>query len=66
MISMPADPTIGQQYVAQNTVTYEWTGDRWSAAIPLQNGTAVFAINNGPADFIFDPYLDTIIDGGPA
>jgi hypothetical protein len=66
MIQMPTNPTVGQQYVAQNTVTYEWTGDRWSAAIPLQNGTAVFAVNNGYADFVYDPYLDDIINGGPA
>lgn len=66
MIQMPTNPTVGQQYVAQNTITYEWTGDRWSSAIPAENGTAVFSINNGSPYFIFDPYLDTTIDGGPA
>lgn len=66
MIEMPANPTVGQQYVAQNTVTYEWTGDRWSAAIPAQNGSAVFAINNGYADFMFNPLLDETVVGGPA
>jgi hypothetical protein len=49
MVEFPQNPTTGQQWVAENTVTYTWLGDRWSSAIAVSNGTAVHYKEGGRA-----------------
>jgi hypothetical protein len=64
MVVFPTSPTTGQQWVAENGVTYTWTGDRWSSVIAIQAGTAVAYIDNGDA-YTADAQLNiTIVDGG--
>jgi len=65
-IIFPENPVLGQQYLPTNTVTYIWTGDRWSSAIPIHNGSALYAIEGLDAELQYSNYLDNTIDGGGA
>lgn len=47
MIQFPSNPTNGQQYVADNAVTYTYLNNRWNAVTALQQGTAEFFIDAG-------------------
>jgi hypothetical protein len=66
MIQMPASPTAGQVYIPSNAVTYTWTGSYWSSAVAIESGTAEFVADNQYADFVFDPLVDGILNGGTA
>lgn len=66
MIEMPANPTVGQVYIPSNTVTYTWTGDRWSSKVAIDNATAQYVADNQFADFVYDPEFDNILNGGTA
>jgi hypothetical protein len=50
IITFPANPVLGQEFLADNGVTYNWTGDRWSNAVPTAAGTAFFTEIGGFAD----------------
>ena len=63
MIEFPQDPTLGQKFVAENTVTYTWLGDRWNSVRAIEQGTAEFYYEGGRADFVFDANVDTQLDG---
>jgi len=63
MVEFPQNPTTGQQWVAENTVTYTWLGDRWSSAIAVSNGTAVHYKEGGRANTTV--FLNEL-DGGTA
>ena len=63
MIEFPADPETGQQYVADNAVTYTWRGTHWSSAPALEAGTARFYLAGGRAA---TTYFDQELDGGTA
>ena len=65
-IQMPANPTLGQVYVPSNAVTYTWTGSYWSSATAIEAGTAQFVADNQYADFVYDPLVDGILNGGTA
>lgn len=65
-IQMPANPTPGQVYVPSNAVIYTWTGSYWSSAVAIDNGTAQFVADNQFADFVYDPLVDGILNGGTA
>lgn len=62
----PSSPEVGQLFVADNTVTYVWTGNRWNAAIPIHNGTAVYTSEGGYSIFDYVQGLDNQIDPGGA
>lgn len=61
MVEFPQNPTNGQQWVAENTVTYTWLGNRWSSATALSNGTAVNYKEGGRADTT--EFLDELTGG---
>jgi C1A family cysteine protease len=63
-IQFPTDPAVGQEYLAENTVTYIWTGDRWSAARAITTKKYVFAVNGSYADWEYNPVIDDLLDGG--
>jgi len=63
MIEFPTNPTLGQQYVADNAVTYTWLGNRWSSATAIDAGTAEYYRDGGRANTTY--FADTM-DGGTA
>ena len=65
-LQFPQNPTVGQIFTGTNTVTYEFTGDRWSSALAIYNGTYQYAYEGGNAYSVFNPLLDNVIDGGNA
>ena len=66
MIYFPTSPSTGQKYVGINGVTYTWTGNRWSAAAALEQGTAEYYVDNGDANFSYNSDRDGLLDGGVA
>ena len=69
MVVFPQSPTLGQIWVAENTATYTWLGDRWSSVTAVVNGTAEFYDEGGRATTWANPTnnsYDTEIDGGYA
>jgi hypothetical protein len=65
-ITFPANPESGQEYVAENTVTYQWTGTLWSTLVPWDNRQSVYVAEGGGADQTFNENFDNILDGGTA
>ena len=63
-IQFPSDPAMGQEYVAENTVTYIWTGDRWSAARAITNKQYFFTHNGSYSDWEYNSLTDNLLDGG--
>jgi hypothetical protein len=58
-ITFPQNPTLGQEYLADNGVTYNWIGTYWSNKVPTQAGTAFYTEVGGFADTeIFNRTLD--------
>ena len=69
MVVFPQSPTTGQIWVAENTATYTWLGDRWNSVTAVVNGTAEFYDEGGRATTWANPTnnsYDTEIDGGYA
>lgn len=62
----PTNPTTGQVFTGYNTVTYVYTGDRWSSALAMHNGVYEYTYEGGNAFSVYNPLLDTVIDGGNA
>jgi hypothetical protein len=65
-IHFPANPAVGQDYLADNAITYIWTGDRWSAKQAINTQQAVHALDALYAGSVFDPLIDKELDGGTA
>jgi|LauGreDrversion4_2_1035121.scaffolds.fasta_scaffold389945_2 hypothetical protein len=65
-LQFPQNPTNGQIFTGDNTVTYVYTGDRWSSALAMYLGAYEFAYEGGNAFTEYNPLLDLIIDGGDA
>ena len=63
MVEFPQNPQTGQQWVAENAVTYTWLGDRWSSAPAFENGTAVHYKEGGRAT---TEIFRNELDGGTA
>ncbi len=63
MVEFPQNPTTGQEWVAENTVTYTWLGNRWSSAAAIAAGTAVHYKEGGRASTTV--FLNEM-DGGTA
>jgi len=65
-ITFPTDPVTGQEYVADNSVTYQWTGNFWSTKVPWVNGRSQYVADGGVADQTYNDNIDNTIDGGGA
>jgi len=63
-IIFPTRPNIGQEFLADNAVTYVWTGIAWNSSIPIHNGTAEYANYGGSASSVYNELLDNTLDGG--
>ena len=61
IITFPAIPTLGQEYLADNSVTYEWQGTHWSNSIPTAAGRAVYTVVGGVAN---TETFNSTLDGG--
>lgn len=49
-ITFPTSPTQGQEFLADNGVTYVWQGTYWSNAVPTNAGTALYTELGGFAN----------------
>jgi hypothetical protein len=65
-ITFPTSPEIGQEYVADNSATYQWTGSTWSTLVPWVNGRAQYVADGGVADQAYNDNLDNTLGGGGA
>lgn len=65
-VTFPTDPTIGQEYVADNSATYQWTGSAWSTLVPWLNGRAQFVADGGISVQSYNDNIDYTLDGGGA
>jgi len=65
-ITFPANPEPGQEYVADNTATYQWTGTLWSTLVPWDNRQSQYVADGGGADQTFNENFDNTLDGGTA
>lgn len=63
-ITFPTRPNIGQEFLADNAVTYVWTGNTWNSSIPIHNGSAEYANYGGSASSVYNDLLDNTLDGG--
>ena len=58
-ITFPTNPALGQEYLADNGVTYNWMGTYWSNAVPTAAGTAFYtAVGGSSATETFNNTLD--------
>ena len=64
MIVFPSKPTAGQEFLADNGVTYIWMGNRWSATQAILTGQAQYTIDGLYAGSEYNPLIDATIDGG--
>jgi hypothetical protein len=65
-ISFPPNPAISQEYLADNSVSYVWTGNRWSAKQALETRKSEYALDGLYADSEYNPLIDITLDGGTA
>jgi hypothetical protein len=63
-ITFPTSPTLGQEFVGDNSVTYQWAGNRWSTAVPALAGRSSYIAVGGSASTEYNEDLDNTIDGG--
>ena len=63
-ITFPTEPVTGQEFVGDNSVTYQWTGSIWSTLVPWLAGRAQYVAEGGFADQTYNDNLDNTIDGG--
>jgi len=64
-LQFPINPTLGDLFLADNSITYVWTGAAWDSSIPIHNGTAQYIDVGGVASTVFT-VLDNSLDGGTA
>lgn len=62
-ITFPTNPTLGQEFLPDNGVTYNWTGSYWSGAVSIQAGRAFYTAVGGSAD---TNNFNNTLDGGHA
>jgi hypothetical protein len=63
-IAFPTDPIIGQEYVADNAVTYIFMGNRWSAGNAVTTKKSYFVTDGSYSDWEYNPLVDNTLDGG--
>jgi hypothetical protein len=66
LITFPENPTLGQEYVPNNSAVYVWLGDRWSTAWPVVHGQAYSVAEGMYSDTIYNELTDNTLDGGGA
>lgn len=64
-LEFPQNPTLGDLFLADNAITYVFTGVAWDSSIPIHNGTAQYIDVGGVANTVFT-VLDNTLDGGTA
>lgn len=64
-LEFPQNPSLGDLFLADNAVTYVWTGVAWDSSIPIHNGTARYFDVGGLASTEYT-VLDNSLDGGTA
>ena len=64
-LQFPQSPTLGDLFLADNAITYVWTGVAWDSSIPIHNGTAEYIDVGGVASTVYTT-LDNSLDGGTA
>lgn len=64
-LQFPQSPALGDLFLADNAVTYVWTGVAWDSSVPIHNGTAQYFDVGGVAGTVFT-VLDNSLDGGTA
>lgn len=65
-ITFPTNPAVGQEFLPDNGVTYNWTGSYWSSAVPMQAGRSFYTAVGGNASTVFDGLFNNELDGGGA
>ena len=62
-LTFPASPTTGQEFLADNGVTYNWTGNRWAQST---HNRVKYVYQGGDAAHQYSTATDFTIDGGAA
>jgi hypothetical protein len=60
-IIFPENPSTGQEFLADNGVTYNWIETYWSSAVPISAGTAFYSAVGG---FAATENFNNTLDGG--
>jgi len=63
-IQFPTSPDPGDQFLADNGVTYIYAGDRWSASQAITSGQAQYTLEGGYSDFEYNSSIDNTVDAG--
>ena len=63
MIDFPTNPTMGDEFLADNGATYIWMGDRWSGSYAVVTGAAQPVIDGEDAS-PYNSALDNTLEGG--
>lgn len=61
VITFPQEPALGQEFLADNGVTYNWMGTHWSNKVPTEAGTAFYTAVGGAAN---TETFNRTLDGG--
>ena len=64
VITFPTNPEIGDYFLAYNSTTYVWMGDRWSGAQAVLIGLASPFYDGEYASSTYNSNLDATLDGG--
>ena len=64
MITFPSSPSTGQLFVADNAVTYIWTGSAWSSALAITRGVAEYTLDALYPSSTYNSATDLDLDGG--
>jgi hypothetical protein len=65
-ITFPPSPSVGQEYVALNTVTYVWMGTYWSSKEAIISNRAKYYVEGGDSAWNYTTPIDNTLDGGTA
>lgn len=65
-INFPPNPMVGDDFLADNEVTYLWTGDRWSSKQAIDSNLTEYAIDALYATSVYTTATDILLDGGTA
>jgi hypothetical protein len=65
-ITFPTNPTMGQEYIPNNSAVYVWLGNRWSTAQPVIQGQANSVAEGGSSTTVYNELTDNTIGGGGA
>ena len=65
-ITFPTATTQGQEYVAENGITYLWMGSYWSSKQANELGRSFLVYDLGNGAYTFNELTDPDLDGGTA